>query len=299
MISSHLPFAIIRNSGEVQGEHRVLVPWWSITKTVLAACVLKLTDLGALRLDDYFENWPFTLRQLLQHTSGLTNYGGPAYQQAVATGDAVWSVDALLVRRNARRLLFPAGEGWAYSNIGYLFVRQLIERTTGMDLDTAVQQLIFVPLRITSTRIAMTACDMEKTHWGNPTSYDPRWVFHGLLIGPPTDAAVFLEGLVAGKVVSAASLAAMQDERILGGPLPGRPWTQTSYGLGLMIGNMNRAGRVIGHSGVGHDTVSALYAFLDLPGRPVVAAFAHGTDEGVTEHEAVRLALVGCSWQIR
>jgi len=56
---------------------------------------------------------------------------------------------------------------------------------------------------------------------------------------------------------------------------------------------MNRAGRVIGHSGVGHDTVSALYAFLDLPGRPVVAVFAQGTDEGVTEHEAVRLALGG------
>src|SRR5262245_3746498 len=48
MISSHLPFAIIRNSGEAQGEHCVLAPWWSITKTVLAACVLKLTDLGAL-----------------------------------------------------------------------------------------------------------------------------------------------------------------------------------------------------------------------------------------------------------
>ena len=66
------------------------MPWWSITKSVLATAVLKLIDLGAMRLDAFFEDWPFTIRQLLQHTSGLTNYGGPAYQRAVASGDAVW-----------------------------------------------------------------------------------------------------------------------------------------------------------------------------------------------------------------
>jgi CubicO group peptidase (beta-lactamase class C family) len=293
MISSHLLFAIIRNSGEAQGEHSDLVPWWSITKAVLAAAVLKLADLGVLRLDDSFEDWPFTIRQLLQHTSGLANYGGPAYRQAVASGEAVWSVDELLTRRNARRLLYPPGEQWAYSNIGYLFLRQLIERTTGADLDTALRQLIFLPLHILSTRIAMTASDIEQTRWGNPTSYDPRWVFHGLLIGPPTDAVSFLNGLLAGKVISAASLAAMQDERLLGGALPGRPWTQTGYGLGLMVGSMNDAGRVVGHSGIGHDSVSALYTFVDVPARPTVAVFVPGTDEGVAEHEAVRLALAG------
>lgn len=58
-----------------------------------------------------------------------------------------------------------------------------------------------------------------------------------------------------------------------------------------MMGDLHGVGRVVGHSGVGHDSVSALYAFLDLPGRPVVSAFAPGTDEGIVEHEAVRLAL--------
>jgi hypothetical protein len=83
----------------------------------------------------------------------------------------------------------------------------------------------------------------------------------------------------------------MQEARILRGALPGRPWSSTGYGLGLMIGTMDGVGAVAGHSGVGRATVSALYAFLDLPGRPVVAAFAQGADEGVAEHEAVRLAL--------
>src|SRR5215831_17688894 len=50
-------------------------------------------------------------------------------------------------------------------------------------------------------------------------------------------------------------------------------------------------GRAIGHSGVGHDTVSSVYAFPDLPGRPIAAAFACGTDEGISKREVVRRAL--------
>jgi CubicO group peptidase (beta-lactamase class C family) len=188
-------------------------------------------------------------------------------------------------------LLFQPGDGWAYSNIGYLFIRQLIQRLTASDIDTALNQLIFAPLKITSASVALKPSNMMQTHWGNQTNYDPRWVYHGLLIGSPTDAVTFLARLLAGDIVSPGSLSVMQEARILGGALPGRPWTTTGYSLGLMIGAMEGVGRVAGHSGAGHDTVSALYAFLDLPGRPIVAAFAQGADEGVAEQEAVRLAL--------
>ncbi len=286
-----MPFAIVRNSGAVTGDHVSVVPWWSVTKTVLAATVLRLTELAAFRLDDVYEDWPFTIRQLLQHTAGLTDYGGPAYQRAVTAGDRVWPLEELLTRHNARRLLFPPGNGWAYSNIGYLLLRHVIERTTSMDLDGALKQLVLAPLCLSTTRVATSPEDLQSTYWGNSTNYDPRWVFHGLLIGAPRDAVIFLDGLLAGGLLSEASLAAMQSVRTLGGALPGRPWTQGGYGLGLMIGTMHDAGRAIGHSGVGHDSVSALYAFPDLPGRPVIATFARGTDEGISEREAVRLAL--------
>ena len=288
---TQLPSAILCNERRIQGGHHASVPWWSITKSVLSAAVLKLVEFGAIRLDNLFEDWPFTIQQLLQHTSGLTDYGGLAYQQAVAASEAVWPVDELLRRRNARKLLFSPGGGWSYSNIGYLFLRQLIERTTDSTLDVALKRLIFAPLRLASTRIAMAPSDLMPTHWGNPKNYDPQWVYHGLLIGPPADAVAFLARLLAGELLSEASLVAMQDVRILGSALPGRPWTRTGYGLGLMIGTMDGVGRVVGHSGAGPDTVSALYAFLDRPGRPVVAAFAPGADEAVAEHERRRLAL--------
>lgn len=86
---------MVRESSLPQGEHSALVPWWSITKSVLAVAILRLVDMGALHLDDRFDDWPFTIRHLLQHTSGLTDYGEPVYQQAVADGEPVWSVNEL------------------------------------------------------------------------------------------------------------------------------------------------------------------------------------------------------------
>lgn len=290
MTSSPLLCAIARQSSPTRGEHRALVPWWSITKSVLAAAVLRLAEMGLLDLNDHFEDWPFTIRQVLQHRSGLANYGGPIYERAVAEGESVWSVDELLERQNARQLLFTPGEGWAYSNIGYLFIRQLIERITGMDLDLALKQLIFSPMQIKGTRVATTPNDMAETLWGNPDNFDPRWVYHGLLVGPPADAVEFLKQLLTDRFLAEASLAAMRNCHSIGGELPKRPWENTGYGLGLMIGKMKTAGWVVGHSGAGPTTVSALYAFPDLPGTPIVAAFAQGADEGVAEYEVIRVA---------
>ena len=83
----------------------------------------------------------------------------------------------------------------------------------------------------------------------------------------------------------------MKSMHALGGAVTGRPWKTIGYGLGLMMGEMEKTGLAYGHSGVGHDCVSSLYGFPELPDSPVVAVFAPGTDEGVTEFEATKLAL--------
>lgn len=291
MTSSQFPFAVIRRDGVVEGDDVSLVPWWSITKLVLAAAVLRLAEIGLVGLDTRFEDWPFTVRQLLKHTSGLATYGGPAYQQAVTNGDPVWSVAELLERSNARRLMFAPGEKWAYSNIGYLFLRQLIEKLNGSSLDKALKTLIFAPLHIEHTKIATGPADLIPTLWGNQANYDPGWVYHGLLIGPPVDAVNLFHRLLDGQAISPASLSMMQNYRLLGGAIAGRPWLTTAYGLGLMMGTMTGAGRAFGHSGVGPDSVSALYAFPDLPDRPIVAVFGRGTNESTVENEALGIAL--------
>src|SRR5262249_4415371 len=251
--------AIGSGSDPTCGESDALFPWWSITKTVLAAAVLRLADRGRLSLDNFYNDRPYTIRQLLQHTAGLNTYGGPHYRTAVAAGDPVWPVAELLTRVKADRLIFSPGAGCAYSHVGYLLVRQLIEEPIGMEIDESPRVLVFEPMGIQRTRIAKTPGDMAKTQWGNPNGYDPRWVYHGLLIGPPSDAVDFLRRLFSGPFLSDDAASAMKSMHALGGSIAGRPWKKTGYGLGLMIGEMEKAGLAYGHSGVGHASVSSLF----------------------------------------
>lgn len=78
-------------------EPRPLVPWWSVSKTILAAAALSLVDRGKLNLDVSVAGAPYTLRHLLQHTAGLPDYGpNPDYHRAVAAGDSPWTIDQLI-----------------------------------------------------------------------------------------------------------------------------------------------------------------------------------------------------------
>jgi CubicO group peptidase (beta-lactamase class C family) len=283
--------AIARGGGPIEGGAAALFPWWSITKTALAVAVLRLVDQGKLSLDSPYEGRPYTIRQLLQHTAGLANYGDRAYLAAVAAGDPVWSIPELLARVDAERLRFAPGESFAYSNIGYLFVRRLIEATTGLEIEPALRRLVFEPLGVDCVSVAHSHDDFARVHWGNASGYDPRWVYHGLLIGSPAAAVAFLRGAFSERFLSRQAVAAAMAAREVGGALPGRPWTKCGYGLGLMIGEVGGAGRAWGHSGAGPGGVSALYRFPDLPGAPIVGVFARGDDEGVAECEAVRVAL--------
>jgi CubicO group peptidase (beta-lactamase class C family) len=271
-------------------EHRV--PWWSFTKTALAVAALKLVANGLLRLDDPVDGRPFTLRQLLQHRAGVPNYGGlAAYHDAVRSGDEPWPVAELLDRVGADDLDFMPDTGWRYSNVGYLHVRQLIEQATGNDLDTALRRLVFDELGLASVKLARRRHELAGSAWGNAANYDPGWVYHGLLVGTPGDAARFLHRLMSGDVLPREILSEMTTPHLLGDePLPDRPWRTTGYGLGLMIGSMEHVGLAIGHSGGGPGSVCAVYHFPERPTPCTVATFAVGEDQGGTEYEAVRLA---------
>jgi D-alanyl-D-alanine carboxypeptidase len=267
------------------------VPWWSFTKTALAAAALTLVAQGRLALDDKIDGRRYTLRQLLRHQAGLPDYGGLAsYHRAVADREKPWDVDELLRRVAADRLEFEPGREWRYSNVGYLLVRQIIERTTGQDIGSALRHLVFDALGLSSVRMVTTAHDLAETGWGNHDHYDPGWVYHGLLAGTPADAARFLHKLMSGDVLPPALLAEMTTCHPLGGALPGRPWETHGYGLGLMIGRMASAGQATGHSGAGPGSVSAVYYFGDRKTPCTVAAFALADNEGIAENEVARLA---------
>lgn len=267
------------------------VPWWSFSKTVIAAAALALVDAGRLALDAPLAGRRFTLRQLLQHRAGVPDYGWlKAYHEAVARGDTPWTVEELLERASAMRWAEP-GAGFLYSNVGYLLVRQLIEDTTGKPLGDAVERQVFAPLGITDARFAATPAHLGATRWGNAGGYDPRWVYHGLIIGPPAAAALALDRLLHGNLLRPAALAAMQDGMaVADAPVAGRPWRAPGYGLGLMTERTEAKPERVGHSGQGPGSTAAVYHFPTRRPCITAAAFAPVDNEALVEHRAVEIA---------
>ena len=218
------PFIASCVEDQLDGDRSVLVPWWSITKTCLAACVLVLVAGGRLDLDRPMPGRRFTLRQLLQHTSGLSCYTEhPDYDPALDRHEDPWG-DEQLARAVARALrrCFEPGQGWSYSNTGYFLVRRLIEQTTGNDIERALKTLVLGPLGISDVFIARTRADLRRSTWGDEDDFHPGWVAHGLLMGHPADAALFMHRLFTGALLPAPLRDAMRDapsgERRSAGP---------------------------------------------------------------------------------
>ena len=265
------------------------VPWWSFTKTVLAATALTLVRDGALVLDQPVDGAPYTLRQLLQHTAGIANYGDLRdYHAAVRRNDDPWSVAELLQRTRAGELRYPPGNGWRYSNIGYLQVRQLIERTANTTLDVAVERAVLEPLGVQEVRLARERADLSDVEMGEAAGYHPGWVYHGLLVGPLHAAALLLDRLLGGSLLPAELLHQMRSAHLVGPVIPGRPWRRHGYGLGLMVETAGIDGPQ-GHTGGGPGSTVAVYR-RERGSYPVtVAAFAFGDDQGLVERVAFDL----------
>lgn len=266
------------------GSSEPLVPWWSFTKTVLAATVLTLVRDGLVSLDEVMPGGPFTLRQLLKHEAGLADYGELAdYHAAVARGDQPWPADEMLERLDATRLRYQPGVGWGYSNVGYLYIARLIETLTGTTLERAIEQRVVQSLGLPGVRLAKTPADLHDVDMGSAAAYHPGWVYHGLLVGRVSDAALLLDRLLGTDLLPQVLLGEMLTRRVLGGPLAGRPWLIAGYALGLMQGDVEGGLTLSGHTGCGPGSVIAVYRCGTDVGTATCAVFGKGASEGDVE----------------
>lgn len=281
---SMLSSRVSNGQQSMSGRSEPAVPWWSFTKTVLAATALSLVRDGRVALDASILDQPFTLRQLLRHEAGLADYAELAdYHAAVANGEAAWTVDEMMQRLDGARLRYSPGAGWRYSNVGYLLIGRLIEQVTDLSLEEAVSRYTLKPLGLSNVRFARTRAGLPDSCLGSTSSYDPGWVYHGLLIGPVSQAALFLDRLLAGHLLPSGLLQDMQIAKALGGPIPGRPWMTPGYGLGLMLGSIEGGFTLSGHTGCGPGSVIAVYRICKGDSSACCAVFCTGTSEGAVE----------------
>jgi CubicO group peptidase (beta-lactamase class C family) len=282
------PFAVIENGTLAEATNAdAVVPWWSFSKTVIAAAALVLVEQGRLDLDRPLADARYSLRQLLAHRAGLAEYGElAAYHDAVAAGDEPWPAAVLLERAQADRLRYEPGHGWRYSNIGYLMVRELIEQACDEEFGAALSRLVLRPLGIEEARLARVRADLDGVTMGIG-SYHPGWVYHGLIVGPLREAALLLDRLMTGALLAPDLLAQMRDALALDVPGQGRPWRTPAYGLGLMCGVTSNGMRAFGHTGSGPGSVIAVYHLPDAVPPHTAAAFAFGEDPAPVEEKVL------------
>lgn len=267
---------------------------YSIAKPFIAAAALRLVERGALDLDAALPGPGLpemvTLRRALNHTAGLPDYCGlRAYREAVRRRpEQAWTAPEFLAATLGQRPPGPPGR-FDYSNIGYLLVRLAIERAAKRSLGEVVEDEVFAPLGVRGLRFATTLDDVQDLAPGWGTSlgggtarvdvsrrYHPGWVSHGALVGDAAGIARALDGLLAGRVVGPAALAAMRDAV----PVGRTHWLfqPPGYGLGLMTAFGGSADARAGHGGEGPGASTAALSRQEAGGPRVTAVALANTE---------------------
>ena len=139
----------------------------SVGKTFFAALALEVVQSGKLDLDApisrYLGNEPWfarvpnanaiTVRMLMNHTSGLVRYefNPRVTEKLTHEPDHVWSPAERVSYILDTTAPFAAGAGWDYSDTNYIVLGMILEKITGRDLYTQVEERFLKPLKLSRT----------------------------------------------------------------------------------------------------------------------------------------------------
>lgn len=268
----------------------------SVGKQFTATAVMMLVEEGKIGLDDpltkYFADAPpswkeVTVRELLSHTAGFGDYPKDFNFRKD------WTEDEELKLIESIPLAYPPGTSWAYSNFGYVTLGILIHRVTGEFYGDFLQQRIFQPLGMTSTRVISEADivpnraagyrlvkgELKNQEWVAPvvnTTADGSLYFSVL------DLAKWNDALYTDKLLKRSSLNLMWTQVKLKNGQPNKG----NYGFGWFIDE--RAGhRCIHHDGSWQGFETAIDRYVD--DQLTVVALANLADSNpgmITEHVA-------------
>jgi len=234
----------------------------SVGKQFVSAAIMMLVEEGKLSLDDsvtkYFSDapasWkPILIKNLLSHTSGLSEYEtaertslqGPFYMRLDFTEEE------LVTKIEALPIEWAPGEKWAYRNTNYVLLGVLIHKITGKPYYEFLDEWIFKPLGMTSTRLIserdiipnraagyeIDNGQLKNQEWVSPTFNSTA---DGTLYFNVLDLAKWDEALYGTRLLKQSSL----DRTWTVYPLnDGKP-NSAGYGFGWAIGKQNDHKRI-------------------------------------------------------
>lgn len=259
----------------------------SATKMVTAVIILQLVEQGKLALDDPITNYlpeelvsqvhvlegesygdQITIRQLLNHTSGFSDFssdtdadenGIPDLKELVqAEPDHNWTTDEVVAYAlETSPPLFAPSEGWNYSDLNYQLLGLIIEERTGMPLHEVYRQSVFEPLGMDHSYLefreepvagvngrSLSHLIYQDWDWTENQARSYDWGAGGI-VSTAADQEKFMWALVNGDLFDDPSLVEeMYDWQDIG-------FSGWSYGFGLLHIDLEdpTLGLVTGHSG--------------------------------------------------
>ncbi|MCJ1676456.1 beta-lactamase family protein [Streptomyces sp. APSN-46.1] len=263
----------------------------SNTKTFTATVVLQLVGEGTVDLDAPIERYlpglvrgdgidgrDITVRQLLQHTSGLPNYTDSMLDAVFGKGrHTYYQPRELLDLALSRKADFAPGTSWSYSNTNYVVAGLLIEKVTGRPVAEQITKRVIDRVGLRHTYFpgvgeqGIREVHPRGYHASGPgaalddiTEIDPSWGWAaGQLISTPGDLNRFFSALIGGELLRPEELAEMRTTVKIPDDGPGTG-AGTRYGLGVISTPLSCGGLMWGHGG-------------DIPGYHTVPGV---TDDG-------------------
>ncbi|MEU9732668.1 serine hydrolase domain-containing protein [Streptomyces sp. NPDC048002] len=283
----------------------------SITKTFVATVLLQLEAEGRLSLDDTVDTWlpglvrgnghdgrRITVRQLLNHTSGVYNYTDDDtfvttymaaenfFEHRYDTKDPRELVTLAMTHEPA----FAPGTSWSYSNTNYVLAGLVIEKVTGHAYGDEIRDRVLEPLGLRATSVPGTRVSvpgpssrayskLALTTTGptyDVTRISPTLAHAaGEMISDSSDLNRFYSALLKGRLLPAEQLKEMKTTvKVEGIPNAG-------YGLGLIERELSCGTKVWGHGGGIHGSVSEAVTTAD--GRHTLSLNFNGDWSGDSE----------------
>lgn len=244
--------------------HQAHVRIGSNTKTFVATVVLQLVAEGRVDLDAPIERYlpgvvrgngndgsRITVRQLLQHTSGLPDYLEKVSPDGARHYEAAELVKAAMTLNSH----FEPGAKWEYSNTNYILAGMLIEKQTGRSPGAEITRRIIKPLGLSDTYYPLSyetgirgahprgyeTVDGKRV---DVTEQDPSWGgAAGAMVSTGQDVNRFFTALLNGRLLPPSQLAEMKKT------VPSEVFPGAGYGLGLIHIPVSCGKELWGHGG--------------------------------------------------
>jgi CubicO group peptidase (beta-lactamase class C family) len=241
----------------------------SITKAITAVAVMQLYEKGQINLDadintyvPYFpqKKWKVTVRNLLNHTSGIRSYKSEEEFNSKMFYSS--TKEAVMTFANDD-LLFEPGTNYNYSSLGYSLLAALIENVTKMSFESYLRKEIFQVANMKSTRVDRQRDVIFERAKGYDKSSDRKFinspladlsikVAGGGLISTSEDILLFAKALLEGNLISKSTLEMMTKPVVL------KNGKRFNYGFGLSLSDPGDSLSYFGHEGRGTGFVSGL-----------------------------------------